>query len=315
MATITLRPVADISIRHKKYENGESSSASAYTLIDDVVSDEAATTIGQAHHSTSLTSLTSSFKLGGASYNHKIFINSITIYYDYWCNNPAKNGKMTSIGITKAITVNGVKSSGLRASISDVNTESDSGSWKMLNTVFTSNNFPELSKVFDSIDAMNLQIEIATEWKCGASTVTQDQHLYISQVYVVVDYTDAYEFTAIGNETTDVVFMGMVRDGSTVYFEAMPKINHRFLGWFSDSACTQQVSTDLSYAVVVNGADKTLYANSKRIEAINVYYKKNGTWDLVQNLYIKENGQYISISSQEFGNQLYFSERSYLMPQ
>lgn len=312
MATITLRPSADVSIGHNKYQNGSSASVAAYTLIDDVVSDEDATTIGQKHHSTTVTSKESTFRLGGDDYNHKIFINSITIYYDYYCNNPAKNGNMNSIAISTALIINDSTSEYLKNSISNVSTESDSGGYNVLNSVFTPSNYSALTLPYDSISDLNLQFKIKTEWKCGSSTVTNDQSMYISQVYVVIDYTDAYTFTAVGNETTDVISPGIVKDGTTVYFEAAPKLNHRFLGWYSNSTHQTLVTENQTYSVQVSGADLTLYANSKRIEAINVYHKSNGTWKLVKNLYIKENGTYRQISAQDFGNELYFSEKSYL---
>lgn len=313
MPTITLRPTANVTVNHNRYKNGSSTSDAAYTLIDDTVSDEAATTIGQAHHSTSVKTATSTFKLGGENYNHKIFINSITIYYDYWCNNPTKYGKMTSVAISTAIYVNGTKSDALKNTISDIDTNGDSGSWKVLNNAFNASNFSILEDtVYDSISALNLQFDITTEWKCGSGSVTSDQYMYISQVYAVIDYTNAYNLVAVGNETVNVISPGYVKDGTTVYFEATPALNHKFSGWYSDSSCTSLVSSSPSYSVRVNGADKTLYANGKRIEAINVYYKKNGTWSLVKKIYIKQNNRYVQLTAKEFGNALYFSDKSYM---
>lgn len=163
MPTVVLRPNSDINIGHTKYQNGSTASGSAYTFIDDVVSDEDATTIGQAHQSTTLTRKTSTFGLGGETHNHKIFVNSIKIYNDYFCNNPAKNGKMTSVAIAITLSVNGTKSSEIKTTLSDVNTQSDSGSYKTITTLFNSSNFSELSNVFDSLSALNLQFDISTE--------------------------------------------------------------------------------------------------------------------------------------------------------
>lgn len=136
--------------------------------------------------------------------------------------------------------------------------------------------------------------------------------MYVSQVYAEVDYTDAYLCTAIGNETTTVKEMGYFKEGELVSFEASPNLNHRFLGWYSNSGCTDIVTDKALYQITISNKNITLYANSRRIEAVNVYYKKNGTWSLVRNLYVKENGQYKVLTPQEFGNHLYFSDKTYL---
>ena len=312
MATITLRPTADVTIGHSKYEGSGTSRSAAYTLIDDVVSDEDATTIQQRHHSTSVTSKSSTFKLGGDTYGHKIFVNSIKLYNDYFCSNPATKGGMTSIGISMSVSINGTESSEIKNTISDIGTSSDSGSYKQLTYTFTPSNYEILNSVFDSIQALNLQFTIKTEWKCSSSNVTQDQIMKVSQVYAVIDYTDAYTMTAVGNDTVDVISPGAVKDGSTVVFDATPKLNHKFVGWYSDSSHSSLVTTGQTYSYRVNGKDYTLYANGKRIEAINVYTKKNGKWTKVNSLFIKENGHYREITAQEFGNSLYFSDKSYM---
>lgn len=313
MATLTIRPNRDISVGHTKYNNGTSArTGSAYSFIDEEVSDEAATTIGQRHHSTDVTSKTSSFGLGGTTYNHAFFINSVTLYFDYWCNNPTSKGNMTSIAISASITANGEKSEKIKNSIANVNAGNDSGSWKKLNCVFTPSTLSSLGGMHNSISELDFQFELTTEWRCSSSNVSSDQQLYISQVYAVIDYTNVYMCVAVGNENTDATGPGYVKDGDEAVFEATPHMNYRFEGWYSNSGLTNLVSSAQTYSQTVSGEDITLYANSRKIEAINVYIKKNGQWVKATNIYLKQNGRFTTITAQEFGNQLYFSDRSYL---
>lgn len=53
-------------------------------------------------------------------------------------------------------------------------------------------------------------------------------------------------------------------EGGTCTFTATVNPGSKFLGWYSDEACTQLVSEDVSYTVTIS-ADTTLYAKGERI--------------------------------------------------
>lgn len=81
-------------------------------------------------------------------------------------------------------------------------------------------------------------------------------------------------------------------DGDGVTFTATLDAGATFDGWYSDAACTQRVSTSLSYTTTA--ADLTLYAKATQavptgtgvyikragaqIQAAAVWQKANGLW-------------------------------------
>ena len=81
-------------------------------------------------------------------------------------------------------------------------------------------------------------------------------------------------------------------DGDSVTFTATLKSGTTFDGWYSDAACTQRVSTSLSYTTTA--ADLTLYAKATvAVTGTGSYVKKNGTWHEAQAVYKKVNGAWV----------------------
>lgn len=80
--------------------------------------------------------------------------------------------------------------------------------------------------------------------------------------------------------------------GESVTFTATLKSGATFHGWFSDAACTQLVSTSLTYTT--SAADLTLYAKAT-VDATGTgtYIKVNGVWCEAANIYKKVNGVYV----------------------
>lgn len=81
-------------------------------------------------------------------------------------------------------------------------------------------------------------------------------------------------------------------DGDDVTFTATLAAGATFDGWYSDAACTQRVSTSLSYTTTA--ADLTLYAKATvAVTGTGSYVKKNGTWHEAQAVYKKVNGAWV----------------------
>lgn len=81
-------------------------------------------------------------------------------------------------------------------------------------------------------------------------------------------------------------------DGDSVTFAATLATGAAFDGWYSDAACTQRVSTSLSYTTTA--ADLTLYAKATvAVTGTGSFVKKNGTWREALAVYKKVSGAWV----------------------
>lgn len=81
-------------------------------------------------------------------------------------------------------------------------------------------------------------------------------------------------------------------DGDTVTFTATLVDGATFDGWYSDAACTQRVSTSLSYTTTA--ADLTLYAKATvAVTGTGSFVKKNGAWREALAVYKKVSGAWV----------------------
>lgn len=81
-------------------------------------------------------------------------------------------------------------------------------------------------------------------------------------------------------------------DGDTVTFTATLKSGATWHGWYSDAACTQLLSTSLTYTTAA--ADLTLYAKATReVTGTGAYVKVNGAWCEAQEVYKKISGAWV----------------------
>jgi len=67
-----------------------------------------------------------------------------------------------------------------------------------------------------------------------------------------------------------------VLTGTSITFTATPNLGYKFVGWYSDAACTASVSTDNPYTVNVTSAT-TLYAKFE-LKDIKINSDINGSW-------------------------------------
>lgn len=88
-------------------------------------------------------------------------------------------------------------------------------------------------------------------------------------------------------------------DGDTVTFTATLAAGATFNGWYSDTACTQLVSTNLTYTTAA--ADLTLYAKATLFEAgTGTYLKVNGAFVEAKAVYRKSNGSWSEVDKSVF---------------
>lgn len=81
-------------------------------------------------------------------------------------------------------------------------------------------------------------------------------------------------------------------DGDTVTFTANVKAGATWHGWYGDAACTQLLSTSLTYTTAA--ADLTLYAKATvEVTGTGMYTKVNGAWAEAQNIYKKVSGTWV----------------------
>lgn len=98
---------------------------------------------------------------------------------------------------------------------------------------------------------------------------------------------------AVGNGIASVsVDKAEAYDGDSVTFTATLKSGATFHGWFSDAACTQLISTSLTYTTAA--ADLTLYAKATReVTRTGFYVKASGVWCEAQDIYKKVSGAWV----------------------
>lgn len=80
-------------------------------------------------------------------------------------------------------------------------------------------------------------------------------------------------------------------DGDSVTFTATLAVGATFDGWYSDAACTQRVSTELSYTATA--ADLTLYAKATKATGTGIYLKRAGAQVQAAAVWKKENGLWV----------------------
>lgn len=88
-------------------------------------------------------------------------------------------------------------------------------------------------------------------------------------------------------------------DGESTTFTATLKPDATWVGWYSDAACTQLVSTSQTYTA--NAADLTLYAKATLPEVgTGTYLKVNGAFVEAKAVYRKSNGSWSEVDKSVF---------------
>lgn len=117
----------------------------------------------------------------------------------------------------------------------------------------------------------------------------------VAQTVTLTLYFNRYDCaaSAAGNGIGNVsVSNAAPYQGESVTFTATLKSGATWHGWYSDAACTQLLSTSLTYTTAA--ADLTLYAKATiEVTGTGLYIKVNGAWAEAQNIYKKVSGAWV----------------------
>ena len=241
MAVVNLRPIGDITLEHKC-----SSGSNGYTLINEVTCDNDGTYIYQNFTSTSTSTATSSFHLEDSPKN--ILISNAQICFQRRNTTSNSNKVIFSVVLKQGNTV----------LFSDSFSASPTRDYGQNNPHFED----QLSGVTSLSD---LSLEITTSGS-KSSSKNDDFQIRISQVYVHLVYTEAsntYNCAAVAKDNITAATISNTHPikGDSVIYTATYEKYCPFLGWYSDEACTNLVSTENPFTIVPT-SDLTLYAKA-----------------------------------------------------
>lgn len=246
MATLILRPVADVQLNHSR-----SSGSNGYSLISEAVADGESSYIYYEIEKNKSGSATSVFKMSGASSN-KIRISSLRLNV-----NAKVNNSFDSAGLTFNLYFNGVEGASQGNNMST--------SFANYSKTYYASDFGLQDTIFDSFDAANLQVHVLTSLDSDKNNALR---AYVTQVYLEVTYeevSDVYTCAAVAGEniTSASVSKSTAIPGDSVTFTAVRNPGCTFDGWYTAASGGNRVSTSESYTVVIN-APTTLYARATK---------------------------------------------------
>nr|DAF97057.1 MAG TPA: hypothetical protein [Siphoviridae sp. ctg6c78] len=176
MATIILRPSADVSLGHSC-----SSGSNGYSLINESSADDNSTYIYQSISSTSSSSKTSTFKMSGTlSTSNKIKVTSVKVYVRAYENG---NSDYTCSGKYK-ISVGSNSSS--EAEMSNLTSQS---SYTNYSTTYSASDLNISALNFSGLDDLNMTVTVSTSGNL-TSTKGDSFNVRITQIYAEVTYEE-----------------------------------------------------------------------------------------------------------------------------
>ena len=252
MAELILRPVSDSTLAHSC-----SSGSSGWVLINEATADDDTGYIYQSISGTSSSSQTSVFKVSGTVSN-KIRISSLNLVIR---GRTTKGNDKDTATLAYNVYFNGVEGTSGSGSLST--------SYGNFSKTYNASDFGLANTVFDSFDAANIVVHIQTIGEKNASK-NDDFQNRVTQVYITATYEEIsnpiYACSAVAGEgiQSTSVSASSVVSGESCTFTATLKSNYNiFDGWYSDSGCTNLVSTANPYITAIT-ADTTLYAKASR---------------------------------------------------
>lgn len=132
------------------------------------------------------------------------------------------------------------------------------GAWYGDGTAFTRSN-TSATGLTDG-DNMTIKTDVAGEYTFTFNSSSKNLDITYPTAYTVT-YGVGTSYTSMGSVSTSpsVTSGNYVIAGTSIRFTATPNLGYKFVGWYSDAACTASVSTDNPYTVNVTSAT-TLYA-------------------------------------------------------
>lgn len=246
MATLILRPIADVQLNHSK-----SSGSNGYSLISEATADGESSYIYYEIAKNKTGSATSVFKVSGSSSN-KIRISSLRLNI-----NAKVNNDFDSASLAYNLYFNGVEGASGSNDLSK--------SFANYGKTYSAADFGFADTIFDSFDAANLQVHILTSLDADKNNALR---AYVTQMYLEVTYDEVsttYTCSAIagGNVASASVSRAIVTPGETVTFTATLNPGCSFDGWYTSASGGTKVSGNEIYTTTIN-ASTTLYARATK---------------------------------------------------
>ena len=252
MAELILRPVSDSTLAHSC-----SSGSSGWALINEATADDDTGYIYQSISGTSSSSQTSVFKVSG-SVSNKIRISSLNLSIR---GRTTKGKDADTATLAYNVYFNGVEGSSGSGSLST--------SYGNFGKTYNASDFGLANTIFDGFDAANIVVHVLTTGAKNAKK-NDDFQNRVTQVYLTATYEEVtnptYACSAVAGEgiQSASVSASPVISGENCTFTAALKSNYNiFDGWYSDSGCTNPVSTANPYTTAIT-ADTTLYSKASR---------------------------------------------------
>ena len=252
MAELILRPVSDSTLAHSC-----SSGSSGWALINEATADDDTGYIYQSISGTSSSSQTSVFKVSG-SVSNKIRISSLNLSIR---GRTTKGKDADTATLAYSVYFNGVEGSSGSGSLST--------SYGNFGKTYNASDFGLANTLFDGFDAANIVVHVLTTGAKNAKK-NDDFQNRVTQVYLTATYEEVtnptYACSAVAGEgiQSASVSASPVISGESCTFTAALKSNYNiFDGWYSDSGCTNPVSTANPYTTAIT-ADTTLYSKASR---------------------------------------------------
>jgi hypothetical protein len=263
--TLKIYPISDASLNHDVYP---SNTSNGYTLVYDVTSDDNTTYIYHKFDKTTSTK-TSSFKCGDNSVSKKIYLRSISYLFRGMYNTSDEGlSSVSSVtaNVIPTVSINGgASANGNQASMTTSYTNY-SGSFS---------NVSGLNTIYNSIFDANIVFGLQTSglYTMSSDSKTANVQLRITQANLTITYDDVFDCSAsvvVGTGISSVsVSKSEAVDGDIVTFTATLIGGVAFDGWYSDSACTNKVSSNATYQTTIT-QDTTLYAKGDFLYDVNV---------------------------------------------
>lgn len=153
------------------------------------------------------------------------------------------------------------------------------GAWYGNGTAFTRDN--NSAEVLGDGNYMTIQTDVAGEYTFTFNSNSKNLSITYPTAYTVT-YGVGTGYTSPGRVSTEPSISSgdYVIAGTNITFTATPNLGYKFVGWYSNEACTgDAVSTDASYTIASLSADTYLYAKfDYRPLYIHADFAPNG-WD------------------------------------
>ncbi len=124
---------------------------------------------------------------------------------------------------------------------------------------------------------MTIKTDVAGEYTFTFNSNSKNLSITYPTAYTVT-YGAGTSYTAMGSVSTDpdIASGAEVSAGTNISFTATPNPGYKFVGWYSNDACTSSLSTDNPYSVTINAAT-TVYAKFELMD-IKINSDVDGLW-------------------------------------